>query len=1428
MEKVLKLYTYVDGVNDIPFPNQDKQVVTSNFRGDYKRMGGAPLITCSVKHEFCLDGLWTYNVYAMFNGERFFIKQIPSSSYDNTDSRYKHDIELVSERIVLDNVYVYDVVDSSSSNDKPVSNSSKFTFFGDIHEFARRLNESLQYSKVGYSIVVDSGISSDARQVSFQDQFFSNAIQECYNTYKLPYYFVGKVIHIGYTDNAITHTFKYGKDESLLSIQKQNANFKIVNRVTGVGSADNIPYYYPNDFESKDEVEANGGVWVKPQTNLVPPIYRESNGNERFYNALNNTYINSETGAYYEFENEYVNGNPREHIVNFEDIKPSIVGITNASGERIDMFSSFAFDRDDSDEVDEEGNYIHPYFFAKLRKFNGEFGFNLFDHAIDESEMTISMTSGSCGSCEFIIGVDDTQRNTVQVNEQGELLRDDKGNVKFGTPQDKQNDTVNNEVWIALKKDIDTFGVIMPNAENSYYPQGGDTFVILHIDLPKPYILAAEDKLEKELIKYMAFNNSEKFNFTISFSRIFFAEHPEILSSINENARIQIEYDGRLHELYVSSFTYSMDGNTPLPDIRVELSDTLTITQNALQTAIDNIKDDIFASYGNSDFLKQGLKYFLRKDVNDRSKGLIASNKGFEVGKYVNGMIGGSGAKMYLDENGKSILEVDKIAGREELIVPSITFNTIEVVSGDKANTFAYGRIKSVEINKDGTGGYASLDLLADEYGTLKPFDILRGVFHNIDGGNDSETTEDGNGFFQYSGFFTSYFTPTEIVKNEAGEMVFNYSIQDGTRKHPCAGMNFYAYGNFIDEERQSITYENRDYRRRLVNMNTWGIQPTKNIVMQDGKLDGLNIGGYTMSGYGTFQTNSYFTGVQIQFTPDQLSDLKGEDAYSVNLSSYEGLLKVDVDGNITSGMTSLSNVIAGSMNVTTRGENVVTTDFNLKTVIQAYRGSTPLFYSKEIGNGSFIASIRTVGCVGQILNGTIVITEITDLSNCRVTVSVNCEGKYYVELDYHINAVYDGKVFNIETIYSKHQDPERPADIHPYVDNEEWNHEVSEENVFMAMATKENDEWTPWQVTRIKGFDGFDYKVYPESISIGRSLTGSLSPSSVLFTCYRVGAGERVETEADWRIERYDGTDWVDTDYSKTDVSAISYDFPSNDGYKSYRFIAIPREYDKVEAIGTATILEDGSNGQMARYRGVYNEDEEYVWDDTYRDIVIYDGNAHQVKSYGDKVSGVFDASRWNSANKFDFVAMNTALIDGANIAGFVFDADGTDVYGNPVGVLRSQNGAIVLDSKNGTAKMSGDLFAKTLSFDGLSQDKEGNYVLPPINGRYGMMYVDNCIGISRSVQQKTYKTSGNDKIVRITGSSTVSNSTTTTINNQETIIFFSMYSDLIGNDVWTSVILPYWIYDGSGESVGGGGQIVFSDGVPSKWDKDVLYVIG
>ena len=649
MEKKLTLYKLVtdgSGRPDRPFPLITNPVTLNAFTYEANRMGGAPTISGTAYHSDCLDNKWDNNVYVEFNGEKYYIKNVPTSSKSNEDERYKYEIELKSEREILDHVYFIDAVQVDSSIDKYKSNTTKVIFMGNIQEYAARLNACFAYHNLDYSVVIDEGVTTEEKQVSFEDKYISEALQEGFTIYEVPYYYVGKVIHFGYTDDAIPYIMKYdGIDGALLAISKENANYDFYNKLKGIGSSDNIPYYYPNDSDDREAIEAAGGKWITPMKNLMPPIYRESNGAEQFYEAKNDTYEIPDDEGYYVFENEYSERNPRQGSQTFEDIKPTIKGMTNAQGLRIDMFSEFAYDENDNDEIDEDTNeYIHPYFFGKLRKFDGGYGFNLFEQASEADTMQFSFTSGVCGACNFELGVgEETKKNIVQVDDNGNLKRDaETGEViRTGNPQDRQNDTQHYEVWVALKKDASTYGQVMPNAHQNLRPSADDTFVILNINLPKAYILKAEDELKESIIKYMYMNNSEKFNFSIKFSRIFFEENPEILEQLNENSRIIVEYNNIQHTFYIDSYTYKMEESAILPEISVNLVDTLTVGQNSLQTKLDSVKQDILSSIGGQDFLKQGLKYFIRKDVKDYALDFITFYKGLILGNYTPNLKGG-------------------------------------------------------------------------------------------------------------------------------------------------------------------------------------------------------------------------------------------------------------------------------------------------------------------------------------------------------------------------------------------------------------------------------------------------------------------------------------------------------------------------------------------------------------------------------------------------------------------------------------------------------------------------------------------------------------------------------------------------------------------------------------------------------------------
>ena len=1096
MEKVLKLYSYNgDGVENTPFPSSDSQIEIYDFTYDAQRMGDAPTITASVKWGTCLDNVWQDNVFAEFNGEKYFLKQTPTSSYSNEDARYKHDLELVSERIILNDVFFYDVVATDVETDKPLSNSSKVTFFGNISEFVQRLNYSLQYAGLQYNVVIDDAesLSTEGKLMSFENQFFSNVLQEMYNVYEIPYYFVGKTIHVGFGTNQISEVFEYGINNALLSITKENANNKIVNRCTGVGSSENIPYYYPNLTEDgtftleagesnygihtgdifitsktkyaqhlsvEDELEyvstpldgcgilkyKFGGVdytnyppsgivvtnsptktseinvlipvsltyngvhrfelgikfnnsnqynfitnytdhialldsdmefvcnltktnvdgqgktlcesqrvdegsynisftlnigyqntqldetrirlfyawanvnkkWQRtrtvddepeyqlfdtkeiglrftstpiigdtisivdngriiPQTTLMPSIYRNTMGAERFYNAEKNTHPTGEkdengNDIYYEFENTYNGNNPKEHIVTFEDIKPTIVGIENEAKYRIDMFTEFAYDENDSDEtVEIDGNlqYKHPFFFGKLRKFDGEHGFNLFDQAIETEEMKISFTDGSCGGCEFVIAVsEDEQKNTVQVDSNGNLVRDENGDVLCGkeyfqvsqTPQDRQNDTMNNEVWVALRKDDSTFGTLMPAGnikpkactknDNGTYENDGDSFVITNIDLPLGYVTAAEERLEKEIINYMATNNSEKFTFSIKFSRIYLEENQSILNQLSENSTLVIRYNGINHSLYVSSFSYKMTSNEALPEITVELTDTITIIENAVQNAINAVKYDILSRVGNIDWLKVGLKYFLRKDINDATPhelgvGKLKVDKVIQSANFMAGLLGNGfqlGYNKY-DENGNGInthLVVDTAEIRKRLTFNSLEIKHVDHVGGEIVLSPAGATIERVEqgVKYETTLPFDGIISMGVRLDTTSVTNTIEGIywlsrynifaakvrgeyysqFVDIDNGISSTFYNAENGGanpnvnFLYDGVYYS-FVGGALIKNDSSFYRCYFKKSDDTDTI----VNEFAVGDQVKCQTFNLTLEKQRYYWRKV-----------------------------------------------------------------------------------------------------------------------------------------------------------------------------------------------------------------------------------------------------------------------------------------------------------------------------------------------------------------------------------------------------------------------------------------------------------------------------------------------------------------------------------------------------------------------------------------------------------------------------------
>ena len=321
--------------------------------------------------------------------------------------------------------------------------------------------------------------------------------------------------------------------------------------------------------------------------------------------------------------------------------------------------------------------------------------------------------------------------------------------------------------------------------------------------------------------------------------------------------------------------------------------------------------------------LDELTKIFLRKDQPDQASFLVSFLAGAVFGKagFASGLTG-FGAK--IDENGNG--EMESLILRRFLEVPELRYNRISVTLGDKWNAPGAGIIEQIEPDMDGDGnlqmtGTGYLKLEEGEYGAIDVGDICMGVFHSEKAeDNATADSDDSCGNFQYAGFYTCYFTITEITGSNNKQ--FRYQLRPVSERwkltfHPCQAMHFVCYGSFTNADRQTSTYTTRTYTRRLWKQNTWEISAA-NIASQSGDLSNLAVHGLQMSGYSEYVNNVYLTGVIKQIKPDGTPVLTVNDrgAWTTGMKcdfydrvSYDGRIWLCINEDGTSAMPSKDNV---------------------------------------------------------------------------------------------------------------------------------------------------------------------------------------------------------------------------------------------------------------------------------------------------------------------------------------------------------------------------------------------------------------------------------------------------------------------------------------------------------------------------------------
>ena len=418
-------------------------------------------------------------------------------------------------------------------------------------------------------------------------------------------------------------------------------------------------------------------------------------------------------------------------------------------------------------------------------------------------------------------------------------------------------------------------------------PTPGDQYIPWNFAMPQEYITTAEQAYKQAVDDFLNTYSFDPNKYTGTTDRNYIEKNNTPIR-IGWNVRLLSEqYFGstggykdtritkvqrKLNDLCQATITCSDEVGTgwkssvdnSLNSLRYE------VARKAEQTMINILRtgDSRTPSNNNVFSALRSLSTLLRKDIPDSTKHLLSLLGGAIFGKdgFAEGLTG-FGAKIDADGRG----EMRSLKVWEELIVPLLVYNRVDIVIGDKWRSPGAGVIESVTPDTDAEGnllpsGTATLKLEDGEIGAIAVDDMNMGIWHFGDERDAKEDSDDGIGNFNFSGFTTAYWRITEIQDKD--NKTFRYVLRDGYNVHPQPQMKFSCRGNFTNEKRQTSVYETRTYTRMLWKQNDWEIGK-RNIALQYGDLSNLNIFGINATGYAFYGNSLYFTGTVTQIRED-------------------------------------------------------------------------------------------------------------------------------------------------------------------------------------------------------------------------------------------------------------------------------------------------------------------------------------------------------------------------------------------------------------------------------------------------------------------------------------------------------------------------------------------------------------------------------
>lgn len=332
---------------------------------------------------------------------------------------------------------------------------------------------------------------------------------------------------------------------------------------------------------------------------------------------------------------------------------------------------------------------------------------------------------------------------------------------------------------------------------------------LYNIALPSEYISNAQEELEKQALKDIAYWESDRNNYEFNSNPIAFKlDMPRLF--IGRGVKYKngnYELNTRISKLVQKiDFPFEVEitvGNEEIKGATTTMREQLQMVVSAMNNGMGGMNVEQFKKMLNIYAPHMFDGRYLSKTSNDTaagiitflkglvSEGIISAKQGVEIGEFVEGLYTGTGAA--IDEKGNA--EVESLRVRSYLEVMELIINRLSAIEGDQILTEA-DTIETVDDLGDGLYRLKLKEKWEGYFTAQVVGNVVKGIIN---------TLASGSGVY-----YTSWMLVKDVDTATNQIVVQTYPDEDtpaGRNFPPCELMKIARWGNVADEKRQSCLY---------------------------------------------------------------------------------------------------------------------------------------------------------------------------------------------------------------------------------------------------------------------------------------------------------------------------------------------------------------------------------------------------------------------------------------------------------------------------------------------------------------------------------------------------------------------------------------------------------------------------------------------